>query len=69
MHIPSTIRTTFGPRALSHRPMIRVSLTPEELHRLILTVERAATEAERDGDMTAAHHLSWRAGALREVAR
>ena len=69
MHVPSTIRTAFGPRALPCRPMIRVTVTPEELHMLTLAIEREAIMAGREGDMAASNHLSWRACALREAAR
>ena len=69
MHIPSTIRTSFGPRALPCWPLIHVPLTPEELRARLLTIERGASDAERNGDLAAAHQLSWRAGAFREAAR
>ena len=69
MHVPATIRTAFGPRALPRRPMLRVSVTPEELHTLTLALEREAAQAEREGDMGAADHLHWRTALLREAAR
>ena len=69
MHVPATLRNTLGPRALSHRPIPRVFVTPEELRCLILPVERDAAEAECDGGRTAVNHLFWRAGALREAVQ
>ena len=69
MYIPSTIRTSFGPRALPRGPMVRVSLTSAELHVLISAIERDAVLAEQEGRTSAADRLSWRAAALRETAR
>lgn len=68
MRISSTFPTMFGPRAIPRRPMIRVSLTPAEVHTLIRAIEREAAEAERDGHVSAADLLYWRAAALREAA-
>lgn len=69
MHIQATFPTMYGPRAIPRRPMIRVTITPAELHSLIRTIEREATEAERDGHVAAADVLFWRAAALREAGR
>jgi hypothetical protein len=70
MYIPSTIRTSFGPRAALPRcPMVRVSLTQAELHVLIRAIERDASSAEEEGRMSAADSLSWRVAALREAMR
>ena len=69
MHLPATLRTSFGPRSLQRPPMVRVSLTPTELHTLVRAIERAAISAESDGRQSAADTLEWRAAALREVAR
>lgn len=69
MRIQSTFPTMFGPRAIPRRPMIRVSITPGELHSLIRVIEREAAEAERDGHVAAADLLFWRAAALREAGR
>jgi hypothetical protein len=69
MHIPSTIRTSFGPRALPRCPMVCVSLTQAELHVLIREIKRDATSAEEEGRTSAADSLSWRAAALREATR
>jgi hypothetical protein len=69
MHLAPTIKTSFGLRSLPPRPMLRVSLTPAELHTLIRAIEREAEAAEQDGQIAAADHLAWRAAALREAAR
>ena len=69
VHIVPTIKTSFGRRSLPPRPMLRVSLTPAELHTLIRAIERDAEAAEQDGRTAAADHLAWRAAALREAAR
>lgn len=69
MRIAPTIRTSFGVRSLPPRPMLRVSLTPAELHTLIRTIERDAEAAEHEGQIAAADHLARRAAALREAAR
>ena len=67
MHIVPTIRTSFGTRSLPPRPMVRVSLTPAELHTLIRAIERDAESAEREGQVTAANHLARRAATLRAI--
>ncbi len=69
MIIPATIRTSFGPRAIPHRPMVRVSLTVSELHILLRAIERDAAAAEQEGRWEVSDHLSWRAADLREAAR
>ena len=69
MHIAPTIKTSFGMRSLPPRPMLRINLTPAELHTLIRAIERDAEAAEQDGRTVAANHLAWRAAALREAAR
>ena len=60
MHIPSIIKTSFGPRALPRCPMVRVSLTRAELHVLIRAIERDTTSAEEEARLSAANSLSWR---------
>ena len=69
VHIVPTIKTSFGMRSLPPRPMLRINLTPAELHTLIRAIERDAEAAEQDGRVAAADHLAWRAAALREAAR
>jgi hypothetical protein len=69
MDIPAIIRTSFGPRSLPHRPLVRVSLTPTELYTLVHAIERDAIKAEEEGRISAADCLSWRAASLREAAR
>lgn len=69
MYFLSTIRTSFGPRALLRWPMVRISLTSAELHALIRAIERNSSSAEQEGHQSAAEHLARRATALREAAR
>jgi hypothetical protein len=69
MHIVTTIKTSHGPRLLPQPPMIRISVTPSELHVLILVFERDAAEAERELRFSAAIHLAHRALALRRAAQ
>lgn len=69
MHIPSTIRTSYGPRSVQTAPMVRVTLTPREVHDLAQLIERDALEAEREGRHDVSTTLSWRAAALREAVR
>lgn len=45
LRIQSTFPTMFGPRSIPRRPMIRVAITPGELHSLIRVIERDAAEA------------------------
>jgi hypothetical protein len=47
--------------------MVRVSLTPAELHTLIRAIERDAESAEREGQVAAADHLARRAATLRAI--
>jgi hypothetical protein len=54
VHIPTTIKTSHGPR-----------LPP---HALIRVIERDAAEAERELRFSAADHLTHRALALRAAA-
>ncbi len=60
MHIVTTIKTSHGPRLLSPPRMIRISVTPSELHALILIIERDAAAAERELRFSAADHLAHR---------
>lgn len=69
MFTPHTIRTSHGPRWLPLPAMVRVSLTPSELHTLARAVEREAREAEAAGQHDVATRLDWRAASLREAAR
>jgi hypothetical protein len=69
MHIPSTIRTSHGPRSLPMRPMLRVSLTRDELQHVITGLQREAAEHERDGRDDIAVRLHWRCADLREAYR
>ena len=69
MFLPRTIATSFGLRHLPLAPMIRVTLTPAELHAAVRHVEREAREAEAEGQHDTAGRLYWRASALREVGR
>ena len=69
MYFPRTIATSFGPRHVPMAPMIRVTLTPAELHAAVLHVEREAREAEAEGQHDTAGRLYWRAAALREAGR
>ena len=70
MHIRSTIRTMAGAVSLPiPRPMVTVTLTVDEILRLVRDLERDARAAERDGRFDVADSLDWRAAALREAAR
>jgi hypothetical protein len=69
MHIPSTIRTTFGPAAIPVRGTVRVTLTLAELFATIRHIEREACEARAAGREDVATSLDWRAADLREAAR
>jgi hypothetical protein len=68
MNIPTTIRTSFGPRALPRCPMARASLTSGELHVLIGVIGRETASAPQDGHQSVADHRAWRAAAFREAA-
>lgn len=67
MHIIPMIGTSLGKRLLPPRPMVRVNLTPSELHTLIRAIERDAESADREGQVTAANHLARRAATLRAI--
>jgi hypothetical protein len=69
MHIPSTIRTSFGPSYVPIRATVRVTLTRRELFATIRQIERDADEARTAGNDDAATRLDWRAADLREAAR
>jgi hypothetical protein len=70
VHIPHTIRTMAGAVSLPiARPTVRVSLSIDEIHRLVRDLERDARAAEQDGRFDVADSLDWRAAALREAAR
>lgn len=69
MHIPATLRTSFGPRQMTVAPMIKVHLTAREVHIIALSLEREAEAAEKEGRHDVSSTLSWRAAALRETAR
>ena len=69
MHIPSTIRTSFGPSLVPTRASVRVTLTLRELFGVIRQLERDAEEARALGNDHLATRLEWRAADLREAAR
>lgn len=69
MHIPATIRLSTGPASLPRAPMVRVSLTINELFVLVRHIRREADALRIDGQDAAADRLDWRAAALREVLR
>jgi hypothetical protein len=69
MHIPSTMRTAFGPSIVPIRASVRVTLTCAELFAVIRYVEREASEARALGNDDVATRLDWRAADLREAAR
>ena len=66
VHIVPTIKTSFGLRSLPPRPMLRVSLTPAELHTLIRAIERDAEAAEQDGRSRRRPSRMARSGATRD---
>lgn len=68
-HVPRTLRTSLGPRFLPLSPMVRVSLTRDELHHVVRGVERQRDECAAAGQHDAAERLAWRAAALREAGR
>jgi hypothetical protein len=59
MHIPSTIRTTFGPAHVPVRATVRVTLTRRELFAAIRQIERDADEARARGKHEVATRLDW----------
>lgn len=69
MRVCASISTMYGRRRFSRPPLIRLSVTPHELHVLVRQVEREAVEAEQAGLLDAADSLAWRAAALREAGR
>ena len=69
MHIPATLRTTYGPSFLPQRPCVRVTLTRQELHTLARQIARDADAARAEGRYDAASRLDWRVADLREAAR
>jgi hypothetical protein len=69
MHIPSTIRTTFGPTHVPTRATVRVTLTRREFFAAIRQVEHDADEAHAMGKDEVATRLDRRPAALREAAR
>ena len=69
MFVNSTISTSFGPRQLPPRPMIRVSLTCRELDTLVRALDHDAIQAHHDGRVAEADRLALRAAMLRRVAR
>lgn len=69
MYVAPIIRTSLGPRLIAPTPLVRVSLTRDELHTLIRAVERHADQAERDGCVAAAGRLARRAAVLRGLVR
>ncbi len=69
MQIAKTIPTTFGRRLLPPEPMIRLSLTPNEVRALRRSVERDVMIAEQEGNFKAADRLGGQAAAPRESAR
>ena len=70
MHVPSTIRTMFGPSHVpTRRPMLTVRLAPSDKQRLAHMLETDAIRAEQEGRWDQAETLAWRAADLREAAR
>ena len=69
MFVNSTISTSFGPRQLPPRPMIRVSLTCRELDTLVRALDRDAVQAQQDGRVAEADRLALRAAMLRNAVR
>jgi hypothetical protein len=69
MHIPATIRTTFGHSVNPIRATVGVTLTRCELFAAIRQIERDADEARAAGNYDVATRLDWRAADLREAAR
>ena len=69
MHVPATLRTSFGPRQIGLPQGRRVVLTIGELLDLAALRDRQAREAEAEGDFTRADRLAARSAALKESAR
>jgi hypothetical protein len=59
----------FPPRALLHRPLIPIELTPSELYRLIRSLEVEALSANDEGKDDYADYLLRRVAELREAGR
>jgi hypothetical protein len=68
MHIPSTIRTAFGPAFIPTRATVRVTLSRYELFAVIRHIEREGDEARAAGNDDVATRLDWRVADL-EAAR
>lgn len=69
MHVPATLRTSFGPRQIGLPQGRRVVLTIGELLDLAALRDRQAREAKAEGDFTRADRLAARSAALKESAR
>ena len=69
MHITTMIRTSYGPRRLPPRPMIRVCLSCRELDALIRLLDHDAMQAQQAGRFAEADSLALRAATLRNTAR
>lgn len=69
MHIPVTIRFTFGHSVIPIHATVCVTLTRCELFAAIHLIERDADEGRAAGNRYVATRLDWRAADLRETAR
>jgi hypothetical protein len=69
MNFSSYITTSYGPRLLPNRPMLRVTLTRAELFAVVRHLQRDADAARAAGNDDTAIRLDWRAADLREAAR
>lgn len=69
MHVPATLRTSFGPRQIGLPQGRRVVLTIGELLDLAALCDHQVREAEAKGDFTRADRLAARSAALKESAR
>ena len=69
MHIPFTIRTTFGPSLILVHATVRGTPTRSELFSAIRQIEREADQARAAGNEDVTTSLDWRAADLREAAR
>jgi hypothetical protein len=67
MHLPSAIRTTFGPAHVPTHATIRATRTRREFFAAIRQVDRDADEARAMGNDEVATHFDWRCGV--EAAR
>ena len=68
MQIVTAIKTSHHPRLVAST-MIPISVTPGELHSLILIIERDAAEAEREGQFSAGDQVAYSTLALRRATR